>query len=97
MATWKGDPKKFKVEFLPKDFDKYFYDTKCDEVEFRWEYQTTADILTIYAEHPDMETPHKELLGPDWAEAQLYTLANYYKTYVGQEQLKELLKDLLEE
>lgn len=96
MATWKGEPKKFKVEFMSKNANKYFYDPSWDEVSFHWEYQTTADFLSIYAEHPDMETS-RELMGPDWAEAQLYTLANYYATYVGREQLKELLKDLLEE
>lgn len=94
MATWRGDPKKFEVERGPTDPNSY--DSIWGEVDFRWEYNTTSDTLSIFVEHPDIKT-RREYMGPDWAKAYLYTLANYYKTYVGREQLKELLKDLLEE
>jgi hypothetical protein len=96
MATWKSIPKKFRVEYMPKNPDQYFWEPKSGDVEFRWEYNTVSDILTTFAEHPDMNTI-QELTGPDWAEAQLYILASYYATYVGREQLKDLLKDVLEE
>jgi len=97
MATWKGKPKKFSVEVCGPSTH---WDLQWADVDFRWEYNTTSDTLSIFAEHPVMDDPKQkepQLYSQEWAAAYLYTLASFYATYEGKEDLKELLKDLLEE
>lgn len=94
MAVWKGTPKKFKIGFVDKN--PYAWDETIDEVEFRWEYATSSDILSIHAEHPQMREYKPELYSPDWAKAYIYTMANWLATYEDVGTLKELLKPILE-
>ena len=97
MATWKGDPKKFSVEVSgPANH----WDESYGDAEFRWEYNTTSDCLCVYATHEIMNDPRQQeptRYSKSWAEATLYTIANWYAIYEGRQNLKDLLKDLLEE
>lgn len=93
MATWKGKPKEFKVEFVNKD--PSFWDLTTSNVTFKWEYNTTCDTLNVIAKHPEME-PLRELYSPKWAAAYIYTMADWMATYEGLDKLKELLKPILE-
>ena len=96
MATWNGKPKKFKIEFVNKNPN--IWDLSYDEVEFSWNYSTSADCLEVIYSHPELKgSPKSTLYGPDHAQALLYTLASWMATYEGRDNLKELLKDLLEE
>lgn len=93
MGTWKGDPKKFKAEFVNKNPN--VWDLTNGEVDFSWEYSTITDTLEIKAEHPDMNpNPMSHWMGPDWVKAYLYTLADWMATYNSPEELITLLEPI---
>lgn len=92
MATWKSIlPMVFKMDYWqPGD-----YDVTYETTTFTWEYQTTADVLSII--QTNSRSTNQNLMGPDHAEAQLKVLANWYATYEGKDSLRVLLKEELEE
>ena len=93
MATWHGNPIKIKVEFLDKN--PYSWDPSYDDVEFKWEYSTSSDCLELIATHPNMKNgKNSQMLGPDWAKAHLYLLADWFATYNSLEELTDLLEPI---
>lgn len=95
MATWRmPEPKKFWVEFTHRDSS--YHDLAREEVEYGWNYNTTADVLEITTSYPQKrDDDRSHLYGPSDAAAELYTLASWYATYNGKDRLKELLKEIL--
>lgn len=90
MANWKGKPKVFSQEvYDPKNFGYGHH----EDVEFNWEYQTTADVLVITEK--GKITDNREYYSKEYAEALLRTMADWYATYEGVEDLKDLLKEIL--
>lgn len=82
----------FRLErFLPTDFGYGSY----QDVEYKWEYQTTADVLTLI--ETDEQGSTQQCIDKWEAEAMLKVLANWYAQYEGKENLKNLLKEELEQ
>lgn len=95
MATWQGrKPTKY-----AEDMGVSWADT-----EVTWEYQTTADILTLtYNQDEYSDFIHcpakefKELMSPYKALAVLEQLADWCNRYKGPEKLDNIIKKIREE
>lgn len=94
MSTWKSNKIKAEIDC------GYNY----EEIDFWWEYQTTADIFSFNREYINNNSYNKKeeigkpifneyLLGNDEALILFQALANWIKVYEGEEILKNLLEN----
>lgn len=73
MATWKSS---HSIKFVEDDGYEY------KNVELRWEYQTTSDMLTIFDNNG-----HTSCFSKEQAIATYQLLKDWVKTYEGEEKL----------
>lgn len=90
MSTWKGKSHTYQLEV----YNKHGYPDWGD-VEFKWEYQTTADYLSIITTQSDKE-PQVEYYGQDWAIAHMETMLDWFATYHSVEQLEAIVAAIKE-
>lgn len=93
MATWKSKTYTFKLETYPPGN----YGGDWADVNFRWEYQTTADSLCVLVKYPHEEKEQTEYFSQEHAVAQLITMMDWYMVYNSQEALDKLVADLKKE
>lgn len=85
MATWHGKPHTYMLE-VHGDYGYPDY----GKVEYKWEYATCADILTIYRTE-EGKKPSQELFGKYEAIAQMETLIDWFATYESLEDLEAII------
>lgn len=79
MATWNGKPVKAAVEVVKEGWLDH------EEHEFRWEYQTTADCLSIFENG-------ERWVGADYERARVLwaVLDDWARTYLGEHGMQQL-------
>lgn len=90
MATWKGTPYVYNLEIVA---DHGYLD--YGPVEYRWEYQTTADSLVIISEEKGKE-PSRDYYGRERAIAHMETMLDWFATYEGVENLEAIVAAIKE-
>lgn len=93
MATWKGKDYKFNLETYPPGCNGY---GEWADVNYRWDYNTTSDILTVYQKEPHFDETH-ELYSQERAVAHMVTMMDWYLVFNGKEAFDKLISDLKKE
>lgn len=88
MATWKGKPHTYVLEIV----GDHGY-IEHGKVEYKWEYGTCSDYLTITSTEEGKEPIH-EHFGRDYAIAQMETLLDWFAIYEGIENLEKIVTSI---